>query len=225
MAFRNREMRLESSAGTNGTSRIRSYAAWACRLLSAGFNPGMPYGPQVNRPGADRQGAFLVCGSKAPSPPSHSAPRVGTTRASSSARMRGEHKTTGLCRATADGWQGTTLAPAGDGIPRGWQRSARGGTLRIGHRGRVDPLDTLSPRRGVRSDRSTPDPGGLDPRALRQREQLPVAAPCPCRARHFKRAQVLVPSGIDVSRVAHRLGTTIEAICAATGSAHVDVVG
>ena len=31
--------------------------------------------------------------------------------------------------------------------------------------------------------------------------------------------------GIDVSRVAHRLGATIEAICAATRSAHVDVVG
>jgi pimeloyl-ACP methyl ester carboxylesterase len=31
--------------------------------------------------------------------------------------------------------------------------------------------------------------------------------------------------GIDVSRVAHRLGATIEAICAATRSTHVDVVG
>ena len=142
-----------------------------------------------------------------------------------SREMRGDQETAGLVHRRPDGSQGTALAQAGDMITRGWQLSARGELSALVTAAASTPWTFFL--RDETFDPTAPHPTplvlihglfGSASNFLSMRRVL--AARGISNVYHFS----YLP-GIDVSRVAHRLGATIEAICAATRSTHVDVVG
>ena len=142
-----------------------------------------------------------------------------------SREMRGDHETAGLVRQPPDGSQGTALAQTRDMITRGWQLSARGELSALVTAAASTPWTFFL--RDETFDPTAPHPTpvvlihglfGSASNFLSLRRVLAVRGVSNLHSFSY------LP-GIDVLRVAQRLGATIEAICAATRSAHVDVVG